>query len=76
MWFYRNILRVPWTEHVSNNEVLKKIETKRKLIFNTEKSQLKFLGYIIRKESLENLILTGQIDDKRYRRKQRITYLP
>ncbi len=28
MWFYRMILRIPWIEHVSNNEVLEKVETK------------------------------------------------
>lgn len=27
--FYRNILGMPWMEHGSNGEILKKIETKR-----------------------------------------------
>lgn len=35
--------------------------TKRKLILNsTRKWQFKFLGDIMRKEGLENMILTGQ----------------
>lgn len=38
------------------------METKRALILNTRKTQLKFLAHIMRKESLENLILTGQIE--------------
>lgn len=29
MWFYRRILRIPWTEHISNNQVLAKMEIKK-----------------------------------------------
>lgn len=36
---------------------------------------LKFLGHIIRKEGMEKLILTRQIEGKKERRKQCITYL-
>lgn len=31
----------------------------------------KFLGQIIKKDSLENLILTGRIEERKIRRKQR-----
>lgn len=33
-----------WTEYISNDEVLNKIETKRTFIYNTRKTQLKFVG--------------------------------
>lgn len=54
---------------------LEKMETKKTLILNIRKRELNFLGHIIRKVGLENLILTGQIGSKRDRGKQRITYL-
>lgn len=38
---------------------------KRTLILRMRKRQLKFLGHKMRKESLENLTLTGNIEDKR-----------
>ncbi len=53
---------------MSNDKVLEKMETKRKLILNIKKRQVKFLGHIMRKEGLENLILTGQIEGKRERK--------
>lgn len=58
MWFCGRMLRVTWTEHVSNDEDLKKQETKRKLVRGIRKRQLKFLGYTITKEILESLTLT------------------
>lgn len=39
------------------------------LVLRIEKKQLKFLGYIVRKEELQNLTLTGHIDSKRDRGK-------
>ena len=52
------MLKIPWTDHVTNEEVLKKIGTERKLLLAVRKRQLEFLGYVMRKESLENLTLT------------------
>lgn len=51
-------------EDVSNFEVLAKMETKWKAIYNIEKGQLTFFEYITRKEGLGNLIHTGRIEGK------------
>ena len=39
------------------------------------KRQLEFLGHIMRKNGLEELILTGSVDGKRSRGRQREKYL-
>ena len=75
MWFYRRMLKIPWTDHVTNEEVLKKIGTKRKLLTSVRKRLLEFLGHVMRKESLENLTLTGHIEGKKSRGRPRIKYL-
>ncbi len=75
MWFYRRMLRIPWTAHVTNEEVLRKIGTERKLLPTVRKRQLEFLGHVMRKESLENLTLTGRIEGKKSRGGPRIKYL-
>ena len=72
MWFYRRMLKIPWTGHVTNEEVLKKIGTKRKLLPTIRKRQLEFLGHVMRKESVENLTLTGRIEGKKSRGRPRI----
>ena len=63
------------TLHVTNEEVLKKTGTERKLLQTVRRQQLEFLGQVMRKESLENLTLTGRIDGKRSRGRPRIKYL-
>ena len=32
IWIRRRMMKVPWTEHKTNEEILKTVETKRKLI--------------------------------------------
>lgn len=34
MWLYRRNTRIPWTEHGSNDELLKKMETKKDIYKN------------------------------------------
>ena len=75
MLFYRRIMRISWTDHLTNEEVLRKAKTERSLIKTIRKRQLQFLGHIMRKERLENLMLTGYTDGKRDKGRQRQTYL-
>lgn len=60
---------------MSNGDVSKKIEEIRTLIHRVRKCELKFIGYIVRKEYLENFILTGYIEGNRDRGKHKITCL-
>lgn len=53
----------------------KKLRTKRTLIINSRKTQLKFLRHRIRKEGMESLTLIGHIECKRNRGKIRINFL-
>ena len=39
------------------------------------RGQLSFLGHVLRKEELEKLVMTGFVDGKRARSRQRDTYL-
>ena len=59
---------------MSNEEVLRKVEADRSLIKNIRKRQLEFLGHILRKDGMKNLCITGYVDGKRRRGRQRITF--
>ena len=50
---------------MSNEEVLAKAGTRRKLVETIRKRQLQFLGHVLRKEELENMAITGKIEGKR-----------
>lgn len=60
-----------WTEYVSNDNDLGKIEAKR----TYNRHQLKFLGLIKRKEGLENMANTGSTENKNDRGKQHESYV-
>ena len=61
MWFLRRMLRISFTEHMSDEKVLERCNAERTLIKTIRKRQMCFLGHIMRKEGLENLTLTGKI---------------
>ena len=50
MWCYRRILRISWTEHKTNKEVLCMLNIKRQLVYTIKKKKLTYFGHIIRKE--------------------------
>ena len=71
MWFIRRMLRVPWTAKLTNDEVLRRVDSKRSLINRIHQRQAQFVGHIMRREGLENLITTGKIEGNRGRGRQR-----
>ena len=75
VWFLRRMLRISWTERISNDEVFAMAGTRRKLLNNIRGRQLSFLGHVIRKNGLENLALTGRIEGRRSRGRRRILWM-
>ena len=75
MWFLRRMQRISYTEHITNVEVLRRANTKRKLLSEMVNRQVKFFGHVMRKEEMENLVTTGYVEGKRARGRQRETYL-
>ena len=74
-WFYRRMLRISWKEKVTNVDVYCRMNTSTSLLIDSVNRQLTFLGHIIRKGELENLVVTGIVDGKRHRGRQRETFL-
>ncbi|GFS21880.1 eukaryotic translation initiation factor 3 subunit F [Elysia marginata] len=75
MWFFRRMLRVPWTARETNEEVLKETETTRSLMNRIRRRQAKFVGHIMRRKGLENLITTGRMEGKKSRGRKRDDFL-
>ena len=74
MWFYRRILRISYTRHITNEEVLNRMATTRNLINTIRNRQMSFFGHVMRNKDIENLSISGKIEGKRCRGRQRITY--
>ena len=74
MWFYRRILRISYTQHVTNERVLEGMSAEKELIKTIRVKQMKFFGHIMRNKGVENMIITGKIKGKRSQGKQRLTF--
>jgi len=59
-------MKVPWTEHKTNEEILQMVETEREIIMDTVRSrQKRRIGHILRHDSLLGIMLEGQIQGKK-----------
>nr|CAH7751671.1 unnamed protein product [Callosobruchus chinensis] len=68
MWTLRRMLKISWTEHVRNDDVLRMAGLEdRELFEHIKKRKISYLGHIIRKEryDFQRLILQGKIEDGR-----------
>ena len=58
-------MKVSRTEHKTNEEILQIAETKRKIMDTIRSRQKRWLGYILRHDSLLRITLEGQIQGKK-----------
>ncbi|KAF7236544.1 putative uncharacterized transposon-derived protein F52C9.6 [Varanus komodoensis] len=76
LWFWRRLLRVPWTARRSNWSVQEEINPVCSLEGQILKMKLKYFGHLMRrKDSLEKSLMLGTIDGKRRRGRQRMWWL-
>src|SRR5207244_982040 len=60
MWFYRRILRTSYKKHITNEEVLNRMATKRNLIITIRRRQMSFFGRVMRNKEIENFSISGK----------------
>ena len=72
MWFYRRMMKISWTDRVSNEMVLHRAGTKRELMKMIRKRQLRFLGHVMRLQQLESVCVTGRVEGRRGRGRPRV----
>lgn len=73
MWIYRKCLKIPWTDRISNIEILNKIKVRRKVLSKIKKQQLTFFGHIMRQKNIEWDLCSGFSNKRRERGRRRIT---
>jgi len=75
MWFLRRMLKISWTEKKSNLEVLRAAGVQRTLMKMIGQRQLDFFGHVMRRQGIEALVVTGKVEGRRARGRQREKYL-
>ena len=76
LWYWRRLLRVPWTARRSSPSILKEISPKYSLEGLMLKLKLQYFGHLMgRTNSLEKTLMLGQIGGRRRRGRQRMRWL-
>ena len=65
MQCYRRSMEISYIEHVTNDEVLERVDQKRKLLAMVKTRKLKYFVHISRHTSLENDIMPGTMPKTR-----------
>ena len=75
LWFWRRLLRVPWTARRSNQSILK-ISPEYSLEGLMLKLELQYFGHLMRRtNSLEKTLMLVKIEGRRRRGRQRMRWL-
>ena len=76
LWYWRRLLRVPWTAKRTNQPILKKISPEYLLEGLMLKLKLQYFGHLMwRTDSFEKTLMLGKIEGGRRRGQQRMRWL-
>ena len=68
LWYWRRLLRVPWTARKSNQSILKEISSEYSLEGLMLKLELQYFGHLMgRADSLKKTLMLGKIEGGRRR---------
>ena len=76
LWYWRRLLRVPWTARKSNQSILKEISPEYSVEGLMLKLKLQYFGHLMwRADSLEKTPMLGKIEGGKIRGWQRMRWL-
>ena len=76
LWYWRRLLRVPWTSRRYSQSILKEISPGCLLEGLTLKLKLQYFGHLMRRiDSLEKMLTLGGVGGRRRRGQQRMRWL-
>ena len=76
LWYWRRLLKVPWTARRSTESIVKEISPGCSLEGLMLKLKLQYFGHLIRRaDSLEKTLMLGKIEGRRRRGQQRMRWL-
>ena len=76
LWYWRRLLRVPWTARRSHQSIVKEISPEYSLEGLMLKLKLQYFGHLMwRTDSLEKTMMLGKMEGRRRRGQQRLRWL-
>ena len=67
MWIYRRMLKISWSDKISNKEVLRSANASRQLMKTIQQRSLQFFGHLVRRNNIHEVLIEGRINEKRGR---------
>ena len=71
MWTYRRMLRISWTDKITNESVLQTINNPLQITNIIKKKKLQYFGHLMRHNNISRTLLDGHINGKRSRGRPR-----
>ena len=65
MWLWRKILNISWSDKVSNDKVLRRVEEEKSIISTTDKRQKAWLGHTLRHGDRLLIVIEGRVVGRR-----------
>ena len=75
MWIWRRIMKVKWTDHKTNEEMLNMVGEKKMLLRTMRERQKNWVGHILRSDSLLQLVWEERLNGKKVAGKPRMKLL-
>jgi hypothetical protein len=64
MWCWRRMEKIGWTEHVRNEEVLRRVKEQRNILHEISKRKANWIGHILRRNCLLRQVIEGKINGR------------
>ena len=76
LWYWRRLLRVPWTARRSNQSILKEISPEYSLEGLMLKLKLQYFGHLMRRTDFirERILMLGKIEGRRRRGREKMRW--
>jgi hypothetical protein len=71
MWIWRRMCKISWMDHITNEEVLRRVGEKRSLMQTIRMRQKNWIGHVLRGNSLLRTVLEGRLQGKHQRGRPR-----
>ena len=71
MWAMCRLMRISWTERMSNERVMTLAGVRRELIQLIQKQKLQYFGHLMRHDSLQKDVVEGMVEGEKGRGRPR-----
>ena len=74
MWLYRKMLKIQWTEKITNKDVISRVGEQHNIMNVIRTRKLRYFGHIIRHGTFIRILLDERLDGCRARGRPRVTW--